>query len=46
MLLSELVINNPISDQGKQGDYFINQNTRTIYGPKISDTEWTQGINY
>jgi hypothetical protein len=36
----------PISDQGKQGDYFINQNTRTIYGPKISDTEWTQGINY
>ena len=36
----------PASDQGKQGDYFINQNTRTIYGPKISDTEWTQGINY
>jgi hypothetical protein len=36
----------PASDQGKQGDYFINQNTRTIYGPKISDTEWMQGINY
>jgi hypothetical protein len=36
----------PASDQGKQGDYFINQNTRTIYGPKISDTEWPQGINY
>ena len=36
----------PQSDQGKEGDYFINQNTRTIYGPKISDTEWAQGINY
>jgi len=36
----------PTPDQGKQGDYFINQNTRTIYGPKISDTEWPQGINY
>lgn len=36
----------PASDQGKQGDYFINQNTRTIYGPKISNTEWPQGINY
>ena len=36
----------PAADQGKQGDYFINQNTRTIYGPKISDTEWPQGINY
>jgi hypothetical protein len=36
----------PVIDQGKQGDYFINQNTRTIYGPKISDTEWAQGINY
>jgi hypothetical protein len=36
----------PASDQGKQGDYFINQNTRTIYGPKISDMEGTQGINY
>ena len=36
----------PAADQGKQGDYFINQNTRTIYGPKLSDTEWPQGINY
>lgn len=36
----------PQNDQGKQGDYFINQTTRTIYGPKISDTEWTRGINY
>lgn len=36
----------PDSDQGKQGDYFINQNTRIIYGPKISDTEWPRGINY
>jgi len=36
----------PQEDQGKEGDYFINQTTRTIYGPKISDTTWPQGINY
>ena len=36
----------PQPNQGKQGDYFINQTTRTIYGPKISDNEWPQGINY
>jgi hypothetical protein len=36
----------PDSDRGKAGDYFINQTTRTIYGPKISDTEWPRGINY
>jgi len=36
----------PDSDRGKAGDYFINQTTRTIYGPKISDTEWSRGINY
>jgi hypothetical protein len=36
----------PVSAQGKAGDYFINQSTRTIYGPKISDTEWPMGINY
>jgi hypothetical protein len=36
----------PDFDRGKSGDYFINQTTKTIYGPKISDTEWPQGINY
>lgn len=36
----------PDSDRGKAGDYFINQTTKTIYGPKISDTEWPPGINY
>lgn len=36
----------PDNDRGKAGDYFINQTTRTIYGPKISDTEWPRGINY
>ena len=36
----------PDLDRGKAGDYFINQTTKTIYGPKISDTEWPQGINY
>ena len=36
----------PQSDQGKEGDYFINQTTRIIYGPKISDANWPAGINY
>jgi hypothetical protein len=36
----------PDSDRGKAGDYFINQTTKTIYGPKISDSEWPKGINY
>ena len=36
----------PDLDRGKAGDYFINQTTKTIYGPKISDTEWSRGINY
>jgi len=36
----------PDVDRGKAGDYFINQTTRTIYGPKISDTKWPRGINY
>jgi len=36
----------PDADRGKTGDYFINQTTKTIYGPKISDTEWPRGINY
>jgi hypothetical protein len=36
----------PDSDRGKEGDYFIDQTTRTIYGPKISDTVWPTGINY
>jgi hypothetical protein len=36
----------PDNIRGKAGDYFINQTTRTIYGPKISDSEWPPGINY
>lgn len=47
---SRVIVSNdnksPMSDQGKQGDYFINQTTRTIYGPKISDSEWPSSINY
>ena len=38
--------NPPDFERGKAGDYFINQTTRTIYGPKILDTEWPAGINY
>lgn len=36
----------PISDQGKQGDYFIDTLRQIIYGPKISDSEWGMGVNY
>lgn len=47
---SRVIVSNnvqlPDSERGKAGDYFINQTTRTIYGPKISDTEWPRGINY
>lgn len=36
----------PTSEQGKLGDYFIIETTRTIYGPKLSDSEWGTAINY
>ena len=38
--------NNPDATIGKQGDFAINETTRTFYGPKISDSEWGMGINY
>jgi hypothetical protein len=38
--------NPPDSSAGKQGDYAINETTKTFYGPKVSDTEWGTGINY
>lgn len=39
-------VSQPASDQGKIGDYAINETTKTFYGPKLSDTEWGVGINY
>jgi uncharacterized protein YoxC len=36
----------PDSDFGNTGDYAIDMTTKTIYGPKPSDTEWNEGIKY
>jgi hypothetical protein len=36
----------PTINQGKQGDFFLNPESRLIYGPKISDTEWGLPVNY
>jgi hypothetical protein len=36
----------PTVDQGKTGDFALNETTKTFYGPKISDTEWGLAINY
>jgi len=36
----------PAENIGKQGDFAINETTKTFYGPKVSDTDWGIGINY
>lgn len=36
----------PANTVGKAGDFAINNDTNTIYGPKPSDTEWNEGIKY
>ena len=36
----------PDENIGKQGDFAINETTKTFYGPKVSDTDWGMGINY
>jgi hypothetical protein len=36
----------PDENIGKQGDFAINETTKTFYGPKVSDTDWGIGINY
>jgi hypothetical protein len=36
----------PAVNQGKQGDFFIDIESRTIYGPKSSDTEWGTPVIY
>lgn len=41
-----LVTQTPDTSIGKAGDYAINKRQRIIYGPKPSDSEWNEGINY
>jgi len=36
---------NPSVDLGKPGDYYINTQTKLIYGPKINDTNWGVPVN-
>jgi len=36
---------NPSVDLGKTGDYYINTQTKLIYGPKINDTNWGDPVN-
>jgi hypothetical protein len=50
---SKLIINNnnsnsgiPAEDIGKRGDYYIDETQNKIYGPKSSDTQWPDAINY
>ena len=50
---SKLIINNnnsnsgiPAENIGKRGDYYIDETQNKIYGPKISDTQWPDAINY
>jgi hypothetical protein len=41
-----LVTGQPESDTGKLGDYALDQTNRIIYGPKLTDTTWNEGIKY
>ena len=36
----------PDDNVGKSGDYFIDNINNIIYGPKTSDFEWPEGVNY
>ena len=36
----------PDNSIGKSGDYFIDNIDNIIYGPKTSDFEWPEGVNY
>jgi len=35
----------PDNNQGKTGDYYINNQNNQIYGPKVSDTSWGSPLN-
>lgn len=36
----------PDPELGKPGDYYVDTENKIIYGPKVSRTEWPQGVNY
>jgi len=38
--------NEPTSEDGNLGDFAINYDTKTFYGPKLSDTEWGMPVKY
>lgn len=46
VIIAQNVNDLPSETQGKQGDFFIDIESRTIYGPKSSDTEWGTPVNY
>ena len=35
----------PAAELGKAGDYYIDINTNSVYGPKLSATEWGSPVN-
>ena len=36
----------PADDLGKPGDYYIDTENKVIYGPKVSQEGWPEGVNY
>ena len=38
--------NDPTSEDGNLGDFAINYDTKTFYGPKLSDSEWGMPVKY
>jgi len=36
----------PSPELGKPGDYYVDNVNKIIYGPKLSNTEWPEGVNY
>lgn len=36
----------PMGTIGKVGDYFVDTLNQQIYGPKLSNTEWGEGVKY
>ena len=41
-----IVATTPSNNIGKTGDFAIDKINRIIYGPKPSESEWNEGINY
>lgn len=36
----------PTDELGKPGDYYVDTENKVIYGPKVSQSEWPEGVNY